>query len=220
MRRFAPLLALLVLVALALWLWDSWALYPLKLLVVHFHECGHALATLLTGGRVDSISIDLAQGGLTRSRVPQGLLPHLVVASGGYLGSMAFGAGILHWAGRSASGKPVLEAVAVFLVLALALWVRDPFTIAFTALMALALVALARVMPPRWSRMAALFLGVFSALYALWDIRDDLILRQSARSDAGQLAAATGIPSLVWAGLWLALACAMLWVVLRRSAVR
>lgn len=218
--RFAPLLALVLLVAAALWLWDSWTVYPLKLLVVHFHECGHALATYLTGGRVDSIAIDLAQGGLTRSRVPAGLLPHLVVASGGYLGSMAFGAGILHWAGRSASGKPVLEAVAVFLVLALALWVRDPFTIVFTAGMALLLGVLARVLPPKWSRMAALFLGVFSALYALWDIRDDLLLRHSGRSDAGQLAAVTGVPSLVWAVLWLAIACAVLWVALRRSALR
>ncbi len=218
--RLAPLLALALLVAAALWLWDSWTVYPLKLLVVHFHESGHALATWLAGGRVDSIAVDFAQGGVTRSRVPAGLFPHVLVASGGYLGSMGFGAGILYWAGRSASGKSVLEGLAAFLVVALGLWARDGFTIFFTAAMALLFAVLARVLPPKWSRITALFLGVFSALYALWDIRDDLILRQSSRSDAGVLAAATGIPALFWAVLWLGLACLVLWLALRKSALR
>lgn len=216
----APVLLVALFVALSLWLWDSWTVYPLKLLTVHFHESGHALATWLVGGRVDSIAITLGQGGLTRSRVPVGLLPALVVASGGYVGSALFGSGILWSAGRSSTGKTVLEVLAAFLIVALALWARDGFTVFFTAAMALALALLARWLPPRWSRGTAIFLGIFSGLYALWDIRDDLILRQTGRSDADALASLTGVPSLAWAILWLGISVAALWYVLRRAVLR
>jgi hypothetical protein len=34
-----------------------WLLYPFKLVTIAFHECGHALAALCTGGKVDSIEV-------------------------------------------------------------------------------------------------------------------------------------------------------------------
>ena len=44
-------------------LWATPVVLPLKLLVVFFHELSHALVAILTGGRVESFSVDFRQGG-------------------------------------------------------------------------------------------------------------------------------------------------------------
>jgi hypothetical protein len=209
------LLLLLLCGVLAIAFWNSWAVYPLKLLVVVLHESGHALATWAVGGRVDGMAIDRFQGGRTMSRIPGGLLPGMVVASAGYVGSTVFGATILVAAARARSGKGVLTVLAVLLGIALVVWVRDPFTALFLACTILGLALLARVLPDPLSRAAAVFLGVFAAAYALWDIRDDLFGFHGG-TDADILAHATGIPALVWAVLWAAIALLVIRTALAR----
>ena len=60
MKQLSYLICLLGLIILA---WEYPILYPLKLLVVFFHESSHALATLLTGGSVQELVINKDQGG-------------------------------------------------------------------------------------------------------------------------------------------------------------
>src|SRR5690606_9345784 len=45
-------------------------------------------------------------------------------------------------------------------------------------------------------------LGLTSALYALLDIRSDILSRPGSPSDAAMLAELTGVPTLFWGGLW------------------
>ena len=45
--------------------WAQFLLYPFKLFTTWVHECGHALMTVLVGGRVTSITIDPDTSGLT-----------------------------------------------------------------------------------------------------------------------------------------------------------
>jgi hypothetical protein len=52
--------------------------------------------------------------------------------------------------------------------------------------------------------------GAFSVLYALVDIRDDVILG-AGRSDAAMLAELTGVPAILWGLGWLAAGVAVLW---------
>jgi Zn-dependent oligopeptidase len=40
------------------------ALYPVKLIVTFFHEFGHALSAILTGGSVDSVTVNSDGSGL------------------------------------------------------------------------------------------------------------------------------------------------------------
>lgn len=210
------LLAVLLLSgAAAVAFWDSWAAYPLKLLVVVLHETGHAVATWAVGGQVDGMSIDRFQGGRTIGRIPAGLLPGIVVASAGYVGSTLFGAAILVAAARARSGRGILTTLAALLAAALILWVRDPFTVLFLALTAASLLLAARLLPDAISRAAAIFLGVFAAAYALWDIRDDLFSFRSG-TDADLLAAATGVPAIAWAILWAVVALLVIRTALRR----
>ena len=62
------LFALAAAAVLGVLFWNTWPLYPFKLMVVLMHESSHALATLLVGGSVDQIRISPDQGGVTMSR--------------------------------------------------------------------------------------------------------------------------------------------------------
>src|SRR5206468_4921230 len=64
------------------------AFYPLRLFATFVHEGGHALATILTGGSVESIALARDGSGVTLSR--GGFLP--LIYSAGYLGTAAIGA--------------------------------------------------------------------------------------------------------------------------------
>jgi len=200
--------------------WNTWPLYPFKLLVVLMHESGHALATLLVGGSVDRIQISPDQGGLTLSRFPPSLLRQIVISSAGYVGSTVSGCALLYVAARTKEGRWPLLALAAWCALTAALYVRDGFTLLFVGGCALALGVLARF-GASWLRRAVLvFLAAFSCSYALYDIRDDLLhLAGPGGTDADALARATFIPAIVWGVLWGAISLALVALTLRKILV-
>ena len=201
--------------------WNTWPLYPFKLLVVLMHESGHAAATLLVGGSVDSIRVSPDQGGLTLSRFPPSLLREIVISSAGYVGSAVSACVLLYLAARSREGRWPLIGLAAWCGLVTALYVRDGFTLIFVGGCALALGLLARY-GAAWLRRAVLvFLAAFSACYALYDIRDDLLhLRSwSGGTDADALARVTFVPAIVWAILWGAISVILVLLTLRRVLV-
>jgi len=198
--------------------WNTWPLYPFKLLVVLMHESGHAAATLLVGGTVDAIRVSPDQGGVTLSRIPPSLLREVVVASAGYVGSAAAACMLLYVAARSREGRWPLIALACWCGLTALLYVRDGFTLMFAGGCALALGVLVRFGAPWLRRGVLLFLAAFSACYALYDIRDDLLHLgpQTSMTDAEALARVTFIPAIVWGLGWAALSLALLFFTLRR----
>jgi hypothetical protein len=198
--------------------WNTWPLYPFKLLVVLMHESGHAGATLLVGGSVDAIRVSPDQGGLTISRFPPSLLRQIVISSAGYVGSAVSACVLLYAAARSREGRWPLIALAVWCALVAALYVRDGFTLVFVGACALALGLLARH-GAVWLRRAVLvFLAAFSSCYALYDIRDDLLHlgSWSGGTDADALARVTFIPAIVWGLAWGALSVGLVLLTLRR----
>ncbi|GAT23985.1 similar to An02g13130 [Aspergillus luchuensis] len=64
-----------------------WSLWPFKMLVIAFHEFGHAITACCTGGRVKSISLDPHEGGVTHM---QGGMSAVTLPAG-YLGSSIIG---------------------------------------------------------------------------------------------------------------------------------
>lgn len=69
--------------------------YPFRLFGTFIHETGHAVATIITGGQVLGMEVNLDTSGLAKRR--GGSSP--IVASAGYLGSIIAGAALLY-AGR------------------------------------------------------------------------------------------------------------------------
>ena len=207
-------------VGLAILLWHSPLLLPIKLFVVLLHELGHAAAALLTGGSVERLVVTADEGGLAFTRGGNRFL----IASAGYLGSLVAGVALM-WLARAPDGlrRGALYALALVLLVATLATVRDPFTLLFVTVVCVVVLALARGGGP-WLRQGVLWvIGSFSALYAVIDIGSD-ILRQGPfagipflggatfRNDAELLAAETFIPAFVWGLFWISLALAFyLW---------
>lgn len=208
--------ALVLSALLGVFFWHTWPLFPFKLLVVLMHESGHAFATLLAGGSVDSISVSPNEGGLTWSRYAPTLFNRVLVSSAGYVGSTVSGCVLLVAAARSKEGRWPLWLLAAWTGAVALLWVRDLFTLAFALGCTLALALAARWAPSLARRGVLAFLASFSVLYALFDIKDDLLhLRSSGQTDADALASATFIPAIVWGLGWGLLSLALVGLTLR-----
>ena len=69
-----------------------------------------------------------------------------------------------------------------------------------------ALLASAKYLSQRTNRIFLLGLGLTSALYAILDIKSDILARPHLQSDAAMLAEMTGIHTIVWGFLWIAIA--------------
>jgi hypothetical protein len=180
----------------ALWLlWPTTFVYPLKVFVVLLHEISHALAGLATGGSVVRIELYAEEGGLTLVR---GGSPFIML-SAGYLGSLLWGLALLLAAhARPRRARMALAALASFVALVALLYVRNPFGILFTLLAAAALTSAARLLRPGGVAAVLTALGLTSALYALLDVRSDVLARPHLPSDAVMLSELTGVPAVAW----------------------
>src|SRR5438045_5490060 len=91
-------MTLLVAATLSVFLWfipfAEILTYPFRIFVTFIHEGGHAIAALLTGNSVESLSIATNASGETYTS-QGGTISQMFVASAGYLGSMTFGALLL-----------------------------------------------------------------------------------------------------------------------------
>src|ERR687892_964066 len=95
-RPQAKMLMLAAIVSVVLWFipFAEILTYPFRIFVTFIHEGGHAIAALLTGNTVESLSIATNASGETYT-TQGGTMSQMFVASAGYLGSMAFGAFLL-----------------------------------------------------------------------------------------------------------------------------
>lgn len=200
-KRAGGLLALLVLVAL---LWNTWFVYPLKILVVFFHELSHGLMAVATGGSILRIELVAQQGGLC---VTAGGIRFLVL-SAGYLGSLVWGGVILVLAARTRQDKLITMALGALLLLVTVVFIRPiiGFGFGFGALFGLAMIVAGRLLPESVNDLVLKLVGLTSCLYAVLDIKSDIIDRSHLRSDARMLSELTLIPTVAWGVIWIAIA--------------
>jgi hypothetical protein len=202
-RRF-KFLAGFAVYFVALWLlWNTPIVYPLKIFVVLLHEVSHGVMALATGGTIEKIVITANQGGLCQC--PGGST--FLVLSAGYLGSLLWGAGIL-WAARGRGAIPQIAAAVIGAVVVgvTLLYVRNFFGLVFGVAFGGILIVAGRQLPVEGNAALLTALGLTSCLYAILDIKSDILERPQAMSDARMLAEATGVPTLFWGILWIALA--------------
>src|SRR5438067_13560386 len=81
--------------------------YPFRIFVTFIHEGGHAIAALLTGNSVQSLSVAMNGSGDTYT-TQGGVCSQMLVASAGYVGAMSFGALLLILIRRSIAARVVL----------------------------------------------------------------------------------------------------------------
>ena len=209
--------------------------YPFRLFVTFIHEGGHAVAALVTGNSVRSLSVAMDGSGDTYT-TQGGMLSQMLIASAGYLGSMAFGALLLVLIREAVAARVVLAGSAV-LVFGLALvfgliepvvtggaLAGIPFTLAAGIVLSAGLLALARFASPRVAAFFVSLLAVQCVLNAVLDLKTLFMLSSplsaSAQTDAQNMADATHVPAIVWTVLWIAIAGGILWFAMRLYVVK
>jgi hypothetical protein len=209
--RSAVVTAALALVALVLW--DTAVVYPLKILVVLLHEISHGLAAVATGGAIERIELSASEGGVCITRGGSRFL----ILSAGYLGSLVWGALFLVLGARTRLDRPVVGLLGLGLLAVTVVYVRSLFGFTYGVVAGAALVGVAVVLPAIVSDALLRLVGVVSCLYVVRDIASDLLLRDIPGSDANALAELTGIPGVVWGGMWIVAAVACVITALRAS---
>ncbi|MCA1555245.1 MAG: M50 family metallopeptidase, partial [Acidobacteria bacterium] len=112
-------LLIATLITLALWFlpYANILTYPFRLFVTFIHEGGHALAAVLTGSSVQSLSVAIDASGLTETLTPQGgFFSRFFISSAGYLGTIAFGALLLWLVRRQVKARVVLVGSALVIL--------------------------------------------------------------------------------------------------------
>jgi hypothetical protein len=138
--------------------------------------------------------------------------------SAGYLGSLLWGGLMLSAARKSRVKADWVNGLIGALVICLTLlYVRNGFGFAFGILFGLAMFAVSKQLGDGVNRTLLLTLGLTSALYALLDIKSDILERPEARSDAAMLAEITGISTVVWGIVWIGTAIAFSAWLFRRA---
>ena len=206
--------------------------YPFRIFVTFIHEGGHAIAALLTGNSVQSLSVAMNASGETYTS-QGGVLSQMFVSSAGYLGAMTFGALLLVLIRRAVAARVVLMGSAL-VILALTTvfgffkpllagsWgslTGIPFTVFAGIALAVGLFAVARFASARVATFVLSMLAVQCILNALLDLKTVFFLSSpfapTVPNDAVNMAAATGIPAIIWAVLWIVLAFGILSIALR-----
>jgi hypothetical protein len=231
-RPQAALLLTAAVISIVLWFvpFAEVLTYPFRIFVTFIHEGGHAVAALLTGNSVESLSIATNASGETYTS-QGGAFSQMFVASAGYLGSMTFGALLLVLIRKAVAARLVLLGSAVLIfsltliyglikpVMSGAAWSAIPFTLLAGSLLAVGLVLLARYATARVATFFVSFLAVQCVLNALLDLKTVFFLSSSfapsVPTDAVNMATVTHIPALVWSVIWIVMAVGILGVAMR-----
>ena len=155
---------MVAIVAAVCLLWDTRLVYPLKILVVFFHELSHGLAAVITGGSIDHIELVPQQGGVCYTIGGN----RFVVASAGYLGSLWWGGLILLLASKTTLSKYISILLGLMIVTIGVLFLRPylGFGFAFTTITGLALVFVGKTYSKDVSAVILRVIGLTSCLYA------------------------------------------------------
>ena len=156
--------------------------YPFRIFVTFIHEGGHAIAALLTGNSVHSLSVAMDASGLTQT-TPGGALSQMFVSSAGYLSSMSFGAFLLFLIRKLVKSRVILLGCGI-LIAALTIvfglftsafsfdaWSGIPFTLLAGSLISVGLILTAKFASKRVATFFVSFLAVQCVLNALLDLK-------------------------------------------------
>ncbi|KAM1026474.1 hypothetical protein ACFX13_040096 [Malus domestica] len=180
------LISVAVCTVVILVLWRTVLMTPFKLITVFLHEVSHAIACLLTCGKVEGIKVQADEGGVTQTR---GGISWIILPAG-YLGSSFWGmililASTKHLTTQIAAGCFIVALIIVFFLAKN--WTLRGLCIGFIVLFA-AIWYLQEATPVHMLREVILFTGVMNSLFSVYDIYDDLISRRINTSDAERFA--------------------------------
>ncbi|PYS75103.1 MAG: hypothetical protein DMF73_01855 [Acidobacteria bacterium] len=234
-RPQAMTLLLAAILSIALWFipFAEILSYPFRIFVTFIHEGGHAIAALVTGNSVQSLSVAMNGSGETYT-TQGGMFSQMLVSSAGYIGAMTYGALLLVLIRRSVAARLVLvgSALVVFALTMIFGVIKPlvagtwgslsglPFTLLAGVLISVGLFAVARFASARVATFLVSFLAVQCVLNALLDLKTVFFLSSpfatTVPTDALNMANATGVPAMIWSIIWISLSVLILAVAVRQ----
>jgi hypothetical protein len=178
-------------------------LLPFDYLATHVHELFHALAGVLTNGRVVYIKVFQNSEGLTMTA--GGMIA--IIYSAGYIGTALIGAWIIRVSSSPRQARLWIKILGIAILASNILWVRgDAFGWAVGFVWVLLLSIASFKFKDNEVLFAAQFIGVQLCLNGFKALRDLLLLSKegSGFTDAYGMQQVTMLPAIFWALLWLA----------------
>lgn len=198
-KQWTELIILCLIGLISFFLWNTYFVYPIKLIVVFLHETSHAMAAILTGGQVSSMDVDFNLGG--RCVVSGG--NDIIIASSGYLGSFVFGALFFYAAYNLKHQNFILLSIFTIILLFAINLVIDFGIQILTLIFVIMLLLSLKYLPKIVNSYILKSIGLISCFYVIIDIKEDILNSQSYISDATILKYVTGIPEFLWGIFWI-----------------
>ncbi len=120
---------------------------------------------------------------------------------------------------RRGRARGLVSLVGAFTLVVTVAYVRTLFGLMYGFATGAVLLYVASKLSARVSEVLLTAIGVVSCLYAVWDVASDVLLRESAGSDASALALITPFPAVLWGLAWVAVSIAVLALTLRTLAL-
>ena len=178
--------------AVALYFWDYTFIYPIKVFVVLLHEIGHGVVAVFTGGHIKEINLSSNLGGECWSAGGWRFL----VLPAGYLGSLFFGGLIMVTAARTKWDKWISMMIGIIIFGFTVVYVRSWFGFGFGIVFSVLLFLAGLKLPEKVNDILLKFLGLTSCMYAVLDIKSDLIDRTVPGSDAYAMSQEFFLPAI------------------------
>ncbi|MGH1375220.1 MAG: M50 family metallopeptidase [Alphaproteobacteria bacterium] len=185
---------------------------PFSWMNTFFHEISHGLATLLTGGSIKTIELNINGSGICWSN--GGI--RFFTAFSGYAGAVIWGAVIYVMADNSSPKSA--DRIAIFIIsllsITLVLWARDLTT---SFILILMIIPFAVILKTKELAVEKYFMQ-FSGLYIVLDAlkTPTYLLDGGKRGDGATLQELTWLPEIVWILIWLCLGVLTLLFLFRR----
>ncbi|CAN0852236.1 hypothetical protein LINGRAHAP2_LOCUS36208 [Linum grandiflorum] len=190
---------------------DGVLLTPFKLITVFMHEASHAIACILTCGKVrdsfplltvEGIQVHANEGGVTQTR---GGIYWLILPAG-YIGSSFWGMLLILASTNLLTARIAAGCLGLALLVVLFIaknWTLRGLCIGFIVFLAVIWV-LQEYTKVKILRYVILFIGVMNSLFSVYDIYDDLISRRVHSSDAEKFAELCPCPctGVGWGIIW------------------
>lgn len=175
-------------------------LWPVTLFATFAHEMGHGLTAILVGGRFERFALWANGSGVAFSSGVEDGLPRALVSAGGLVGPTLLGAILFVVARWQRASRVALYLLALGLVLADVLVVRNAFGLVYVAAVAFLLGSLARKASAGTAQVALVFvamqlcLSVFSSL--------DYMFSSEARLPTGTIPSDTAAMAVALGGTY------------------
>ena len=210
-------------------LWNTIIIKPLKVFAVFLHELGHTIMAFLFGYGILEFKVNLNESGHTLVQ-SKGWFSSFMIANAGYLGTVLLGLLILYL-GRTRVKKYIPGSIAIIFLLVTIRYSALSFALLYAALFTVAVVLLYMLQRDAVTEWVIDIIGISSLAYAIYDTFVDVILVQinikfgiiqgwnvtQPVTDAVQLSYLTGIPSLIWGIIWLAISIFAMYIVLFKN---